>query len=82
MPGKGGMMEPEVESILREINQTCWTIGYTGQSPERLKAHMRNMNVFDVEDTARQGRHRQGNRLQASTATTSACRGRASARPS
>ncbi len=47
--GKGGMMEPEVESILREINKSVWTIGYTGQSPERLKAHMRNMNVFDVK---------------------------------
>ncbi|BDI06793.1 formate dehydrogenase subunit alpha [Sphaerotilus microaerophilus] len=46
--GKGGM-EPEVESILREINKCVWTIGYTGQSPERLKAHMRNMNVFDVK---------------------------------
>ncbi|HUP08987.1 MAG TPA: formate dehydrogenase subunit alpha [Caldimonas sp.] len=46
--GKGGMMEPEPESVLREINASNWTIGYTGQSPERLKAHMRNMNVFDV----------------------------------
>ena len=36
--GKGGMMEPECESILREFNQGMWTIGYTGQSPERLKA--------------------------------------------
>jgi formate dehydrogenase major subunit len=49
VPGKGGMLEPEVESILREINKSVWTIGYTGQSPERLKAHMRNMNVFDVK---------------------------------
>jgi formate dehydrogenase major subunit len=48
VPGKGGMMEPEPESILREINSCVWTIGYTGQSPERLKAHMRNMSVFDV----------------------------------
>src|SRR3989442_9116960 len=48
VPGKSGMPEPEIESILREINKSCWTIGYTGQSPERLKAHMRNMNVFDV----------------------------------
>ena len=47
--GKGGMEEPEIESILREINASVWTIGYTGQSPERLKAHMRNMNVFDVK---------------------------------
>ena len=41
--------EPEPESILREINKTCWTIGYTGQSPERLKLHMKNMNTFDVK---------------------------------
>ncbi len=53
--GKAGMMEPEVESILREVNQSCWTIGYTGQSPERLKAHMRNMNVFDVNTLRAKG---------------------------
>ena len=53
--GKGGMMEPEVESILREINSCVWTIGYTGQSPERLKAHMRNMNVFDVKTLKAKG---------------------------
>ena len=53
--GKGGMPEPEIESILREINQTHWTIGYTGQSPERLKAHMRNMNVFDVKTLRAKG---------------------------
>jgi len=41
--------EPEPESILREINKTCWSIGYTGQSPERLKLHMKNMNTFDVK---------------------------------
>jgi formate dehydrogenase major subunit len=41
--------EPMVEDILREINRSVWTIGYTGQSPERLKAHMRNMHVFDVK---------------------------------
>lgn len=40
--------EPETESILREINASNWTIGYTGQSPERLKSHMRNMQMFDV----------------------------------
>ncbi len=39
--------EPEVESILREINKGTWTIGYTGQSPERLKLHMKHMNTFD-----------------------------------
>jgi len=55
VPGKGGMMEPEAESMLREINRGNWTIGYTGQSPERLKAHMRNMNVFDVKTLRAKG---------------------------
>ena len=41
--------EPVVEDILREINRGTWTIGYSGQSPERLKAHMRNMDAFDVK---------------------------------
>ncbi|MFN3611404.1 formate dehydrogenase subunit alpha [Tepidimonas sp.] len=44
-----GMDEPVPEDILREINRGVWTIGYTGQSPERLKAHMRNMQAFDVK---------------------------------
>ncbi len=52
---KGGMMEPEPESILREINKSVWTIGYSGQSPERLKAHMRNMHVFDVKTLKAKG---------------------------
>ena len=52
---KGGLDEPEPESILREINKCVWTIGYTGQSPERLKAHMRNMNVFDVKTLRAKG---------------------------
>jgi formate dehydrogenase major subunit len=55
VPGKGGMQEPEGESILREINQSLWTIGYTGQSPERLKAHMRNMHVFDTNTLRAKG---------------------------
>ncbi len=41
--------EPEIESILREVNRGVWTIGYTGQSPERLKLHMKHMNTFDVK---------------------------------
>ncbi|MDO8179223.1 MAG: formate dehydrogenase subunit alpha [Undibacterium sp.] len=49
VPGKGGMMEPEPESMLQEINRGTWTIGYTGQSPDRLKSHMRNMHLFDVK---------------------------------
>ncbi len=47
--------EPEVESILREINKAVWTIGYTGHSPERLKAHMRMMHVFDVKTLKSKG---------------------------
>ncbi|MGH6925834.1 MAG: molybdopterin-dependent oxidoreductase, partial [Propylenella sp.] len=39
--------EPSVEDILREINRGMWTIGYTGQSPERLKLHMENQHTFD-----------------------------------
>jgi formate dehydrogenase major subunit len=44
-----GMDEPIPDDILREINKGMWTIGYTGQSPERLKAHMKNMAIFDVK---------------------------------
>jgi formate dehydrogenase major subunit len=50
-----GMDEPVPEDILREINRSNWTIGYTGQSPERLQAHMRNMHVFDVKTTRARG---------------------------
>ena len=56
--GKGGE-EPSMEDTLRnEINKGAWTIGYTGQSPERIQAHMRNMHVFDVKTL--QGARRQG----------------------
>ncbi len=39
--------EPNVEDITREFNRGMWTIGYTGQSPERLKTHMANQHTFD-----------------------------------
>ena len=39
--------EPLIEDITREFNGGMWTIGYTGQSPERLKAHMANQHTFD-----------------------------------
>jgi formate dehydrogenase major subunit len=39
--------EPVIEDILREINRSCWTIGYTGCSPERLKLHMENKSTFN-----------------------------------
>lgn len=39
--------EPDIEDITREFNKGMWTIGYTGQSPERIKAHMDNQHTFD-----------------------------------
>ncbi|MEQ8318645.1 MAG: formate dehydrogenase subunit alpha [Rhodospirillales bacterium] len=42
-----GREEPNVEDVTREFNTGMWTIGYTGQSPERLKAHMANQSTFD-----------------------------------
>lgn len=39
--------EPVIEDILREINRTCWTIGYSGASPERIKLHAANKHTFD-----------------------------------
>jgi len=47
--------EPNIEDITREFNNGSWTIGYTGQSPERLQAHMRNMHVFDVRTLRAKG---------------------------
>jgi formate dehydrogenase major subunit len=39
--------EPLIEDITREFNRGTWTIGYTGQSPERLRLHMANQHTFD-----------------------------------
>ena len=39
--------EPVAEDLLRELNRGTWTIGYTGQTPERLKLHMANQQDFD-----------------------------------
>jgi formate dehydrogenase major subunit len=51
-----GGQEPSMEDTLRnEINKGAWTIGYTGQSPERIQAHMRNMHVFDVKTLRARG---------------------------
>lgn len=47
--------EPVIEDITREFNRGAWTVGYTGQSPERLKAHMRNMHVFDIKTMRAKG---------------------------
>lgn len=39
---------PDAEDLLREINRGGWSTGYCGQSPERLKAHMKNQHKFDL----------------------------------
>jgi formate dehydrogenase major subunit len=39
---------PVAEDVLREINRGGWSTGYCGQSPERLKAHMKNQDKFDL----------------------------------
>ena len=52
---KDGWDEPTPESILKEINKGTYTIGYTGQSPERLKLHMKNMSTFDVKTLRARG---------------------------
>ena len=39
--------DPVIEDILREINRSCWTIGYTGCSPERLKRQAQHRHTFN-----------------------------------
>ena len=47
--------EPLIEDITREINNGMWTIGYTGQSPERLKQHQQNWHTFDYTSLEAKG---------------------------
>jgi formate dehydrogenase major subunit len=47
--------EPLVEDILREINRGMWTIGYTGQSPERLKLHAKHRATFNTTTLKAEG---------------------------
>jgi len=47
--------EPLIEDILREINSGTWTIGYTGQSPERLKLHLENKHTFNTTTLQAEG---------------------------
>ncbi|MDH5750038.1 MAG: molybdopterin-dependent oxidoreductase, partial [Rhodospirillales bacterium] len=39
--------EPSIEDTTREFNKGMWTIGYTGQSPERMKKQLKNQGTFD-----------------------------------
>jgi formate dehydrogenase major subunit len=47
--------EPLVEDITREFNKGMWTIGYTGQSPERLKKQQQNWGTFDFTSLLAEG---------------------------
>jgi formate dehydrogenase major subunit len=47
--------EPLVEDMTREINAGMWTIGYTGQSPERLKDHQQNWHTFNTTSLKAEG---------------------------
>ncbi len=46
---------PSLEDTLREINRGTWTIGYTGQSPERLKLQMQNKHTFNTTTLRAEG---------------------------
>ncbi|MCH4562816.1 formate dehydrogenase subunit alpha [Halomonas sp. EGI 63088] len=47
--------EPLIEDITREFNRGMWTVGYTGQSPERLKAHQQNWHTFSFHTLQAEG---------------------------
>ncbi len=47
--------EPSIEDLLREINRGAWTIGYTGQSPERLKLQAQHKGTFNTTTLRAEG---------------------------
>ena len=47
--------EPYIEDITREYNRGMWTVGYTGQTPERLKLQAENLHTFDKTTLRAQG---------------------------
>ncbi len=46
---------PRSEDLLREINRGAWSIGYTGQSPERLKLHAKHRGTFNTTTLRAEG---------------------------
>ncbi|MBV7316068.1 formate dehydrogenase subunit alpha [Shewanella sp. NIFS-20-20] len=46
---------PVIEDITREINRGMWTIGMTGQSPERIKEHTMNWGTFSNKTLEAEG---------------------------
>ncbi|WP_441257611.1 formate dehydrogenase subunit alpha [Vibrio sp. Vf1514] len=47
--------QPVIEDVTREFNKGMWTVGYSGQSPERLKAHQQNWHTFHKTTLAAEG---------------------------
>ncbi len=47
--------EPYIEDITREFNRGMWTVGYTGQTPERMKRQLENLHTFDKTTLKAQG---------------------------
>ena len=47
--------EPYIEDITREFNRGMWTVGYTGQTPERMKLQAANLHTFDKTTLRAQG---------------------------
>jgi formate dehydrogenase major subunit len=47
--------EPLIEDLTLEFNKGMWTIGYTGQSPDRLKAHAKNRHTFNTTTLKAEG---------------------------
>jgi formate dehydrogenase major subunit len=43
------------EDITRELGSGSLTIGYNGQSPERIKKHMENWHTFDIDTLQAKG---------------------------
>jgi len=43
------------EDVTRELGRGSLTIGYNGQTPERIKAHMENWHTFDVDTLQAKG---------------------------
>lgn len=47
--------QPVIEDVTREFNKGMWTVGYSGQSPERLKVHQQNWHTFHKTTLAAEG---------------------------
>jgi len=43
------------EDITRELGRGSLTIGYNGQTPERIKRHMENWHTFNIDDLQAKG---------------------------